>query len=86
MISLTFFYIVFQVHTLTTRCGRGACICGMAIRSHDSLFVVRTCDVISTEFYASGRQYPSMAYSMCDNKHMVIERLSGTSYKVSNVT
>ena len=65
---------------------RGACNCGIAIRSHDSLFVVRTCDVISTEFYASGRHYPSMTYSMCDNKHMVLEKLAGNEYKVSSVT
>jgi hypothetical protein len=62
------------------------CTCGIAIRSHDSLFVVRTCDVISTELYVSGRHYPSMKYSVCDNKHMVIETITGTQYKVSNAT
>ena len=76
------------MHTLTSRCwwGEGeACNCGIAIRSHDSLFVVRTCDVISNEFYASGRRYPSMKYSMCDNKHMVIEKISEIKYKVSRL-
>ena len=84
---INMFDILFQVHTLTTSCSRGiTCTCGIAIRSHDSLFVVRTCDVISTELYASGRHYPSMTYSMCDNKHMVIEKITETQYKVSNTT
>ena len=48
--------------------------------------MVRTCDVISTELYVSGRHYPSMKYSVCDNKHMVIEKITGTQYKVSNAT
>ena len=82
--DLIFYYIVFKVHTLTTLCWEGGPTCnyGIAIRSHDSLFVVRTCDVISTEFYASGRRYPSMTYSMFDNKHMVIEKISDIQYKV----
>ena len=81
--DLIFYYIVFKVHTLTTLCEYGrTCNCGIAIRSHDSLFVVRTCNVISTAFYTSGRRYPSMTYSMCDNKHMVIEKISDIQYKV----
>jgi hypothetical protein len=82
--DLVFYYIVFKVHTLTTLCWTGGptCNCGIAIRSHDSLFVVRTCDVISTQLYVSGRRYPSITYSMCDNKHMVIEKISDIQYKV----
>ncbi|CAC5415835.1 unnamed protein product [Mytilus coruscus] len=72
----------YWVHTLTTSCWQGSCNCGIAIRSHDSLFVIRTCDVIATEFYASGRYYPSISYSVCDNKHMVIEKIS-YGYKVT---
>jgi hypothetical protein len=53
---------------------------------HHAIFVVRTCDVIATELYVSGRYYPSMKYSVCDNKHMVIEKITGTQYKVSNAT
>ncbi|XP_071129173.1 von Willebrand factor D and EGF domain-containing protein-like [Mytilus edulis] len=72
----------YWVHTLTTTCPRGSCNCGFAVRSHDSLFVIRTCDVIATEFYASGRYYPSISYAVCDNKHMVIEKTS-RGYKVT---
>ncbi|XP_052071137.1 uncharacterized protein LOC127709569 [Mytilus californianus] len=72
----------YWVHTLTTSCARGSCNCGIAVRSHDSLFVIRTCDVIATEFYASGRYYPSISYAVCDNKHMVIEKTSN-GYKVT---
>ncbi|XP_076090111.1 uncharacterized protein LOC143062191 [Mytilus galloprovincialis] len=72
----------YWVHTLTTSCWQGSCNCGIAIRSHDSLFVIRTCDVIATEFYASGRYYPSISYSVCDNKNMVIEKIS-YGYKVT---
>jgi hypothetical protein len=76
--------MVFKVYTLRTLCRhRRTCNCGIAIRSHDSLFVVGTCNVISTEFYASGRRYPNMTYSMCDNKHMIIEQISDIQYKVS---
>ena len=46
--------------------------------------MVRTCDVISTSLHASGRTYPSMKYSVCDNKHMVIENITVTHFKVSN--
>jgi hypothetical protein len=76
--------MVFKVYTLRTLCRhRRTCNCGIAIRSHDSLFVVGTCNVISTEFYASGRRYPNMTYSMYDNKHMIIEQISDIQYKVS---
>ena len=50
--------------------------------THDSLFVVRTFNVISTELYAAGRHYPSMTYSMGDNKHMIFEKISDIQYKV----
>lgn len=71
-----------QVHTLSTRCWwRGTCNCGIAIRSHDSLFVVRTCDTISTVHYSPRRHHPYISYTACDDEHMTIQQLNG-GYKV----
>ncbi|VDI62118.1 Hypothetical predicted protein, partial [Mytilus galloprovincialis] len=73
----------YWVHTLTTRCWWGrTCNCGIAIRSHDSLFVVRTCNTISTTFHTSGRLYPLISYAVCDDKHMTIQK-TNRGYKVT---
>ncbi|XP_052066099.1 uncharacterized protein LOC127705790 [Mytilus californianus] len=73
----------YWVHTLSTRCWwRGTCNCGIAIRSHDSLFVVRTCDIISTVFYSLRRHHPYISYAACNNEHMTIQKLN-RGYKVT---
>lgn len=61
-----------EVHALFTTCPLGAaCICGVAIRVEDSLYVYRTCDEVSYQT-VSLLAHHSTIYEICDDKHMII--------------
>ncbi|XP_056020810.1 von Willebrand factor D and EGF domain-containing protein-like [Ostrea edulis] len=62
-----------SIHALFTSCSAGgaACSCGIAVRVEDSLYVYRTCDVVSYQ-YVSHLAHHSTIYEVCDDKHMVI--------------
>lgn len=73
-----------QVHALFTNCGFGwagsSCHCGIAVRSRDSLFVLRTCQTISrTEKHLLPE--PITKLLRCHDKDLVIEH-NRNSYKV----
>lgn len=48
-----------------------ACTCGVAIRVEDSLFVYRTCGLVSYQS-VNILDHHSMITEVCDDKHMVI--------------
>ena len=73
-----------QVHALFTNCGYGwqgsSCHCGIAIRSRNSLFVLRTCETISR----NGKyllQQPVTELKSCDDSDFIINQY-GNEYKV----
>ena len=73
-----------QVHALFTNCGFGwsgsACHCGIAIRSRNSLFVLRTCEIISrNDKYLL--QQPVTELKSCDDSDLLIDQ-HGNEYKV----
>ncbi|XP_063440468.1 uncharacterized protein LOC134721412 [Mytilus trossulus] len=74
----------YWVHALFTSCGSRfpgtSCICGIAIRSKESLFVLRTCEKISrTGKYLL--QQPVVSLTYCDKPDMVIEH-TNNNYKI----
>ncbi|XP_076104146.1 von Willebrand factor D and EGF domain-containing protein-like [Mytilus galloprovincialis] len=71
----------YWVHTLSTACWDGTCNVGVAIRSHNSLFVVRTSDVVSHNVVVQGRVHPFVNFRHCDDQNMVVKR-HGTQYTV----
>ncbi|XP_076111119.1 von Willebrand factor D and EGF domain-containing protein-like isoform X1 [Mytilus galloprovincialis] len=75
----------YWVHALLTSCGFGwpgsSCLCGIAIRSHDSLFVLRTCKKISRREKHLLRQ-PVVTLDTCDEKDILVENI-GNKYKVT---
>ncbi|XP_063435757.1 von Willebrand factor D and EGF domain-containing protein-like [Mytilus trossulus] len=76
----------YWVHALFTNCNDGfpgaACHCGVAIRSRNSLFVVRTCQTISRNKRYSLKT-PLIYIKQCDPSDMFIQQLSITKYKVT---
>ncbi|XP_056022076.1 uncharacterized protein LOC125649695 [Ostrea edulis] len=74
-----------SIHALFTSCsGVGgnlgaACSCGIAVRVEDSLYVYRTCDVVSYQ-YVSLLAHHSTIYEVCDDKHMVITKESNYTH------
>lgn len=77
-------FSIHQVHALFTNCGMGwvgsSCHCGIAVRSRNSLFVLRTCQTISrTE--KNLLQEPLTKLIRCDEKDLFIEH-NTNSYKV----
>ncbi|CAC5371719.1 unnamed protein product [Mytilus coruscus] len=75
----------YSVHALFTNCGFGwvgsSCHCGIAVRSRNSLFVLRTCKTISrTEKYLL--QEPMTKFISCDVRDIVIEHDSN-NYKIT---
>ncbi|CAG2209697.1 unnamed protein product [Mytilus edulis] len=74
-----------EVHALFTNCGFGwagsSCHCGIAVRSRDSLFVLRTCQTISrTEKHLLPE--PITKLLRCHDKDLVIEH-NRNSYKIT---
>ncbi|CAG2192571.1 unnamed protein product [Mytilus edulis] len=80
------------IHTLSSACHWGTCNVGIAIRSHDSLFVVRTIDECKNPIQFNGtdhdytatitsRTYPLIDFRVCDDRNMKIQR-DGKSFKV----
>ena len=73
-----------QVHSLFTNCGLGwqgsSCHCGIAIRSRNSLFVLRTCETISRNDKHLLQQ-PITELKTCDDSDMLIDQY-GNDYKV----
>ncbi|VDI32278.1 Hypothetical predicted protein, partial [Mytilus galloprovincialis] len=76
----------YWVHALFTNCNDGfpgaACHCGVAIRSRNSLFVLRTCQTISRSKRYSLKT-PLVYIKQCDPSDMFIQPLSITKYKVT---
>lgn len=72
----------YWVHTLSTACWDGTCNVGVAIRSHSSLFVVRTSDVVSHQTVMPGRTHPFVNFRDCDDQNMSVKRI-GTQYMVT---
>ncbi|XP_052090373.1 von Willebrand factor D and EGF domain-containing protein-like isoform X3 [Mytilus californianus] len=75
----------YSVHALFTNCGFGwvgsSCHCGIAVRSRNSLFVLRTCQTISrTEKHLL--QEPITKLISCDEKDLVIEH-DTSHYKIT---
>ncbi|XP_076093421.1 uncharacterized protein LOC143064464 [Mytilus galloprovincialis] len=75
----------YSVHALFTNCGFGwagsSCHCGIAVRSRDSLFVLRTCQTISrTEKHLLPE--PITKLLRCHDKDLVIEH-NRNSYKIT---
>lgn len=67
-----------QVHALFSSCSRTAwsistpCVCGIAVRVEDSLFVYRTCAEISYRI-SKPLIHHDTVYHICDSRHMVVE-------------
>ncbi|XP_071168616.1 uncharacterized protein [Mytilus edulis] len=76
----------YWVHALFTNCNDrspgAACHCGVAIRSRNSLFVLRTCQTISRS-KRYGLKTPLVYLKQCDSSDMFIQPLSITKYKVT---
>lgn len=76
-----------EVHALFTACSGdkgslgAACTCGVAIRVEDSLYVYRTCDVVSYQT-VSLLAHHSTIYEICDDKHMVITEANGFTFTI----
>ncbi|CAG2226577.1 unnamed protein product [Mytilus edulis] len=74
----------FWVHGLFTSCGYGlsgtSCLCGIAIRSKDSLFVLRTCEMISRKELHLLQQ-PVVTLTPCDESDMSINN-TNNNYKI----
>ncbi|XP_076089889.1 von Willebrand factor D and EGF domain-containing protein-like [Mytilus galloprovincialis] len=75
----------YSVHALFTNCGFGwagsSCHCGIAVRSRNSLFVLRTCQTISrTQKHLL--QEPHIKLIRCDKKDLVIEQ-DTNNYKIT---
>ncbi|XP_063435756.1 von Willebrand factor D and EGF domain-containing protein-like [Mytilus trossulus] len=75
----------YWVHALFTNCGIGwsgsSCHCGIAIRSRNSLFVLRTCQSISrTQKHLLSQ--PITLLRRCDDSDIIIEQ-TGYKYKVT---
>ncbi|CAC5367711.1 unnamed protein product [Mytilus coruscus] len=75
----------YLVHALFTNCGFGwagsSCHCGIAVRSRNSLFVLRTCQTISrTEKHLL--QEPITKLISCDEKDLLIEH-DTNNYKIT---
>lgn len=68
----------FQVHTLFSSCSIfewlffPPCVCGIAVRVEDSLFVYRTCAEISYRI-SKPLIHHDTVYHICDSRHMVVE-------------
>ncbi|XP_063442416.1 von Willebrand factor D and EGF domain-containing protein-like [Mytilus trossulus] len=74
----------YRVHALFTSCVSGwlgtSCICGIAIQSKESLFVLRTCGTVSDrEKYLL--QQPIVSLTSCDKSDMAIEN-TNNNYKI----
>ncbi|CAC5375043.1 unnamed protein product [Mytilus coruscus] len=74
----------YRVHALFTSCGSGlpgtSCLCGIAILSKDSLFVLRTCEKISrSETYFL--KQPIITLKSCDKNDMSIIN-TNNNYKI----
>ena len=82
---------ILQVHTLSSVCLIwGTCNVGIAIRSHDTVFVVRTVDEVFnpldfantahdyTATVSGRRTYPFVDYRHCNDQNMLIERTGKT--------
>ncbi|CAC5386360.1 unnamed protein product [Mytilus coruscus] len=74
----------YRVHALFTSCGSGlpgtSCLCGIAIRSKDLLFVLRTCEKISrSETYFL--KQPVITLTSCDKNNMSIIN-TNNNYKI----
>lgn len=73
-------FVLTKVHALFSTCNMDVffwnwfppCICGIAVRVKDSLYVYRTCEEISHR-YAKPLIHHDMVYQICDNRHMVID-------------
>ncbi|XP_071168610.1 von Willebrand factor D and EGF domain-containing protein-like [Mytilus edulis] len=75
----------YWVHALFTNCGFGwagsSCHCGIAIRSRNSLFILRTCQSISrTQKHLLSQ--PITLLRRCDDSDIIIEQ-TGYKYKVT---
>ncbi|XP_071151614.1 von Willebrand factor D and EGF domain-containing protein-like, partial [Mytilus edulis] len=74
----------FWVHALFTSCGSGlpgtSCLCGIAIRSQNSLFVLRTCERISRKELHLLQQ-PVVTLTSCDESDMSISN-TNNNYKI----
>ncbi|XP_052063299.1 von Willebrand factor D and EGF domain-containing protein-like [Mytilus californianus] len=74
----------FYVHALFTSCGSGlpgtSCLCGIAIRSKNSLFVLRTCERISRKELHLLQQ-PVVTLTSCDKSDMSISN-TNNNYKI----
>lgn len=74
----------YWVHTLTSGCWDGTCNVGVAIRSHNSLFVVRTTDVVNNpirdNFRTSftSRTSPMIDMRDCDDQNLKVQRTGRT--------
>ncbi|CAC5391221.1 unnamed protein product [Mytilus coruscus] len=68
----------YQVNALYGICNNGIanCNCGVAIRSGHSMFVMRTCDVITE--YETRTHPPIIEMRSCDDSSMVIKENGGT--------
>ncbi|CAC5420228.1 unnamed protein product [Mytilus coruscus] len=71
----------YQVNALFGVCnGIASCNCGIAIRSGNSMFVLRTCDVITQ--YETRTHPPIAEMRSCDDSSMIIEE-NGEDYTVT---
>lgn len=73
-------FVLTKVHALFSTCNMDVwswswfppCICGIAVRVKNSLYVYRTCEEISNR-YAKPLIHHNMVYQICDNRHMVVD-------------
>lgn len=56
--------------------GYASCNCGIAIRSGHSMFVMRTCDVITQ--YETHTHPPIIEMRSCDDSSMIVKENGGT--------
>ncbi|VDI31154.1 Hypothetical predicted protein [Mytilus galloprovincialis] len=75
----------YWVHSLFTNCGFGwegsSCICGVSIRSRNSLFVLRTCEKVSRE-NSFPLKSPHSEVRSCDDKDFSID-ISYNTYTIT---
>lgn len=73
-------FVLTKVNALFSTCDMGIflpswfppCICGIAVRVKNSLYVYRTCGEISSR-YAKPLIHHHNVYQICDNRHMTVE-------------
>lgn len=73
-------FVLTKVHAIFSTCNTDdwfwfwfpPCICGIAVRVKNSLYVYRTCEGVSNR-YANLLTHHHRVNQICDNRHMMVE-------------